>query len=178
MRNSLNPQYPFGEFRNTQDENFGRIGRSSTISRPIVGSPPRTSANDADVAERDEDAALALRALAANGFGEAALTRTGDYQDLAVVQLETAARAHRSGGVARFIAAIWHDIRDRLRIALARMERRAQLRATVAALSALDSHTLRDLGFHRSEIPSIAAEIGGQLDATRVRAVQTLRGLS
>ncbi len=58
------------------------------------------------------------------------------------------------------------------------MERRAQARATVRALSALDSRTLHDLGFHRSEILSIAAEVRGDLVPTRLRAEQTLRGLS
>ncbi len=178
MRNSLNPQYQFGEFRNTQGESFGRIARSSSISRPIVGSPPRSSANDADAMSRDDGAAVALRTLGANGFGEAALARSVDYQRPDAVQLEAAARAHRSRGVAKIIAAIWHDMHDRLRIALARMERRAQARATAATLSALDSRTLRDLGFHRSEIPSIAAEAAGLLESSRVRAVQTLRGLS
>jgi uncharacterized protein YjiS (DUF1127 family) len=178
MRNSLNPQYQFGEFRNTQGESFGRIARSSWISRPVVGSPPRSSANDADVMARDDGAAVALRALAANGFGEAALIRSGDYRDLTSTQLHASARASRSRAIGQFIASTVRAIRDGVRRTFARIEQRQQARATMLALSALDSHTLRDLGFHRSEIPSIAAEAAGVLEPSRVHAVQTLRGLS
>jgi uncharacterized protein YjiS (DUF1127 family) len=176
MRNSLNPQYQFGEFRNTQGESFGRIARSSSISRPIVGSPPRSSANDTDLVARDDGAAVALRTLAASGFGEAALTRSGDQ--LPSRQLEAWARASRSRAIGQFIASIVRAIRDGVRRTFARIERHQQARATMLALSALDSHTLRDLGFHRSEIPSIAAEAAGLFEPSHVRAVQSLRGLS
>ena len=43
-------------------------------------------------------------------------------------------------------------------------------RATLRTLHSLDDRTLRDLGFHRSEIGAIAAEIGGQAEVTYVRA--------
>ena len=43
-------------------------------------------------------------------------------------------------------------------------------RATLQTLHALDDRTLQDLGFHRSEIGAIAAEIGGQAEVTYVRA--------
>jgi len=43
-------------------------------------------------------------------------------------------------------------------------------RATLRTLHSLDDRTLRDLGFHRSEIGAIAAEIGGQAEVTHVRA--------
>jgi len=47
--------------------------------------------------------------------------------------------------------------------------RRQQDRATRDALRRLDDHTLRDLGFDRSEIGSVAAEIASRADRTRVR---------
>jgi uncharacterized protein YjiS (DUF1127 family) len=178
MRNSLNSQYQSGEFRNTQGESFGRIARCSSISMPMSGSQARGSANDADMRARDEREALALRALAANGVGEAALTRSSDYRDLTSTQFHASARASRSRAIGQFIASIVRAIRDGARRTFARIEQRQQARATMLALSALDSHTLRDLGFHRSEIPSIAAEAVGVLEPSRVRAVQTLRGLS
>ena len=47
-------------------------------------------------------------------------------------------------------------------------------RATVLTLQSLDAHTLRDLGFDRSEIPSAVAELLGEVDVTRARFVQSL----
>lgn len=43
-------------------------------------------------------------------------------------------------------------------------------RATYASLQELDEYTLRDLGFARSEILSVAAEIAGAAEATRLRS--------
>jgi uncharacterized protein YjiS (DUF1127 family) len=45
-------------------------------------------------------------------------------------------------------------------------------RATLSTLQSLDVHTLRDLGFDRSEIPSAVAELMGEVDVTRMRFVQ------
>jgi hypothetical protein len=36
----------------------------------------------------------------------------------------------------------------------------------------LDARTLRDLGIHRSEIPSLAAELGGSAAPTRFQVVR------
>jgi hypothetical protein len=41
-------------------------------------------------------------------------------------------------------------------------------------LQSLDAHTLRDLGFDRSEIPSVATGVLGEVDVTRARIVHTL----
>jgi len=43
-------------------------------------------------------------------------------------------------------------------------------------LRELDTHTLRDLGFDRSELGSLVAEIGGQVGPTRVRVLQSFHG--
>ena len=59
-------------------ESFGRIARCAVVPRPINGAATR-SANEADINSREPNEALALRALAANGFGDAAIERTGAY---------------------------------------------------------------------------------------------------
>ena len=48
-----------------------------------------------------------------------------------------------------------------------------QDRATREALRNLDDHMLRDLGFDRSEISSVAAEVASRTDRTRVRTRQS-----
>jgi len=44
-------------------------------------------------------------------------------------------------------------------------------------LRSLDARTLRDLGLHDSELMSVATEIHGDADPTRMRTLQSLRGL-
>jgi len=43
--------------------------------------------------------------------------------------------------------------------------------AVYDALRRLDDHTLRDLGFDRSEIRSVAAELSGEAQATRLQVL-------
>ena len=43
--------------------------------------------------------------------------------------------------------------------------------ATDAALAQVDDRTLRDLGLDRSEIGSIAAEVEGRAERTRIRSL-------
>ena len=54
------------------------------------------------------------------------------------------------------------------RRAITQWKHRQYARATYAALRGLDARVLRDLGFHRSELMSIAAEMAGAADATRI----------
>ncbi|MCC6194926.1 MAG: hypothetical protein IT518_10710 [Burkholderiales bacterium] len=61
----------------------------------------------------------------------------------------------------------------KLRLALRRFlldrQRRREAARTSAALHALDSRALRDLGFDRSEIGSVVAEMTGDAECTRIR---------
>lgn len=138
-------------------ESFGRIVRRTALAR--------NSTNEADKLLRDESQARAPRALAAGGFGNAAAALParpitfgpGDNplhcKPAGMSDLVAVAARWVSGAVRRYVDAWrWH--------------RRA--RATYLALRDLDARTLRDLGLHRSEILSVAREVGGEVDATRV----------
>ena len=48
-------------------------------------------------------------------------------------------------------------------------KRHRQIMEACDALRQLDAHTLKDLGFHRSEILSVAAEVAGTAEPTRLR---------
>jgi uncharacterized protein YjiS (DUF1127 family) len=58
------------------------------------------------------------------------------------------------------------------RQAHAHHRRRRQAWVAYEALRRLDDRTLRDLGFDRSELTSIAAEFAGDAAHTRVRALE------
>lgn len=85
------------------------------------------------------------------------------------------ARARR-GVVMRTLAlAAVQWLREFARDALARYRRRRQMRAIYDTLQGLDNRTLRDLGFHRSEIMSVAAEVVEEAERTRVRVLRIPR---
>jgi len=69
------------------------------------------------------------------------------------------------GGISALLAACRRGVRD----ALADWRDRRQIRATRLALMNLDDATLRDIGFVRSEVESVAAEAHGGVAATRAR---------
>lgn len=64
--------------------------------------------------------------------------------------------------------------RGRRSIAHAR-ERRRLAGATYMVLRNLDAHTLRDIGLHRSESGSVAAEIAGAAEPTRIHVLHAVK---
>ena len=79
--------------------------------------------------------------------------------------------AHRSGLLGTIVAAVCR----RVRTALANWRDRRQIHATRVALMNLDDQTLRDIGFVRAEIHSVAAEAHGGVAATRDRMLASVR---
>ena len=112
----------------------------------------------------DDVDAWARHATATNGFGDASepsLSRTYD--------LYRRARASRTVYVHGLVSRFGRWMARSLRRLAAFLMRRRQATVTRFALDALDDRTLHDLGFHRTEIGSIAAEATGQAERTRVR---------
>jgi uncharacterized protein YjiS (DUF1127 family) len=118
---------------------------------------------------RSESEASALRTFAGNGFGDAAIGRTEAHVLLDSVELYHLARAHRSYQLREIVNATLQAVGDFVRQMVTRWNRQQRARATYLALRGLDSRMLRDLGFHRSELMSVAAEVAGFTDSTRAR---------
>jgi hypothetical protein len=125
---------------------------------------------------RDEIGTYAMHALAANGFGDAAIGPSEQHNRKDTVELDRCARADRSRRFAQMLEATLRVVGELVRRMVDRSKRRRLAKATYRALSGLDANALRDLGFHHTEIQSVAAEIAGDAPPTRVRCKP--RGLS
>jgi uncharacterized protein YjiS (DUF1127 family) len=201
MRHSTQPLYVVRntpEVSITATESFGRIARSTASATPALLAPARRSANESDIASHELCDARARRAMAASGFGDAALdadhkgqmqARHDTHGGAVVVapvgerpaapsamQLEAAARAERSRLLGDIAAQIWRPVAQRLRNLLKQAQQRRDARATYLALRELDARTLHDIGIHRSEILSVALELSGAFEATRVQSTRAPRG--
>ena len=118
--------------------------------------------------------AWARHALAANGFGDGAGVGAGAITGASSArptsyELYHAARAHCSFTLGEIIVALMQALAAFARQALARYAQHQRARSIYNALRQLDDHTLRDLGFDRSEIRSVVAELAGKAKCTRMR---------
>jgi len=173
MRNSAQRQYVI---RQASGESFGRIARRTTLAMPVLLTAPRHSANEDNIDASCDDSKP--RPPAACDLGEAALLRTGNFEHLTAVRLNSAARIDRSRLATKLAAAAWRAVVSRIQQLLARAKQRRRARATHLALRNLDARTLRDIGFDRSEILSVATGFAGAADATPAHVVLVPRGRS
>lgn len=140
---------------------------------------PGNDATYEDPAISDTEA-WARHALAANGFGDGAEVGDDAIPDAASARptnyaLYHAARTHRSFTLREIIVALMQALAAFARQSLARHRQRRRARSTYDALRQLDDRTLRDLGFDRSEIRSVAAEITRAVERSRVRTLRSAR---
>jgi uncharacterized protein YjiS (DUF1127 family) len=84
------------------------------------------------------------------------------------------AHGDRSFPLQAFFVAAIRAARAFARRAYARHQQHRQMKSIGDLLRGLDDHTLRDLGFHRSEISSVAAEMAGAAECTRVQVERAL----
>jgi uncharacterized protein YjiS (DUF1127 family) len=82
---------------------------------------------------------------------------------------------HKTAGMRELAADVTQTLAAVSRRFYGAWHRRQQAWATYRALRRLDARTLRDIGLDRSELPSIAAEVSGALEVTRMHAVHVER---
>jgi uncharacterized protein YjiS (DUF1127 family) len=120
---------------------------------PIVFERREPAANDADAARAALDSIVRSKPVAWH--------------------LHQATRAHRSHAMGEIFAATARAVAAMLRDAYAGYVRRREAKAVRLALGELDDRTLRDLGLDRSEIGSVAAEVAGGAERTRILSALT-----
>lgn len=161
------------------NKGIARIKRTyapQTLARFTAASNDAAYGNDRDRAA--ELNGWARRTTAASGFGDAQVEAQVMPQGRDAYQGMVEARAARSARLAGLVAALIAAVSVTGHRLHASWSRARAARATYLALRDLDSHTLHDLGLDRSEMRSVAAEIAGESERTRVQALRTLRALS
>ena len=94
-----------------------------------------------------------------------------DEPKLGSYEIHTAARKLRARAITRMLVSAIDAVVAGVRRFRDGYVRRRQARIAYDALRSLDDHTLRDLGFDRSELTSVAAEVTGDAVHTRIRAL-------
>jgi len=91
-------------------------------------------------------------------------------------EMHRAARAYRSYTFGEVTVAVVTAMVDGMVEMLARWQRYRQARQIRLALGELDDRTLRDLGLYRGEIGSVAAEMSGNAERTRMLSTLARNG--
>lgn len=145
----------------------------STYARPL---PADRAVNDEQFAAAGLDA-WARHAAAANGFADAAAPLdAGGSRDITTHDIGVG-NEHRAP-LWLIVRAIGAAVADGGRSLAQRWREWRQVRQTYQALSGLDARTLRDIGVGDQEIGSIAAELAGRAERTRMQALRALRELT
>ena len=149
------------------------VGMCSDTPTIIVrhGSAGNYATCEDPAVSRDHAEQWGRRAFSPHAFGDVATTDTASSARPTSYEMYHAARVHRSLILGRIIPAAIQAVRAIARRALARHRQRRQATLIHDALHQLDDHALRDLGFDRSEIRSVAAEVTGVAERTRLRVI-------
>lgn len=91
------------------------------------------------------------------------------WPEMTSYDVQRAARTRRAAVLGTLLRTTLSSTARFARRMLSRYLRQLQARRMHRVLSDLDDRTLRDLGLHRSEIGSVAAEAYGLVERTRVR---------
>ncbi|MFO1313219.1 MAG: DUF1127 domain-containing protein [Burkholderiales bacterium] len=143
------------------------IGPSSAFDEASLSTLRRVRG---DTAAANEDASVELAAVdiveawarhasAASGFGDAMLAFPVAASRPAAHELERHARFARAQAIGGIAATFVASTGAALRRAWASYRAYRAVRQTMWELRGLDDRMLRDLGFHRSEIESVAIEV-------------------
>ena len=141
----------------------GSAGNDATCEDPAIS---------ADEVER-----RAQHARAANGLGDVVTTDTPSSTRPTSHLPHQAARTHRLFALGEIIVVAIRLAGAIVLRARARHRQRRQARDVYEALRHLDDRSLRDLGFDRSEMTSVAAEVTGEAEYSRMRTLLTLHDL-
>lgn len=155
-----------------EEPHGGAAARSNTPSVLLRrGSAGNDAACEYPAISEDEIERRAQHARAANGLGDFATADAAFSPWMMSERLLQAARAHRAAALAEITVAAIRSVAAIARRAHARHQQRRQAKAAYDMLRQLDDRTLHDLGFDRSEISSVAAEVTGIAERTRVHAL-------
>jgi uncharacterized protein YjiS (DUF1127 family) len=165
-----------GSLAAPEQDTLGGVTHSDTpVFILLRGAAGNDAASGDPATFRDDEIELSAQ-HATDGVGGMATIDTAASAQLTSYELHSAARAHRWLMLGEIvIAAMWAAVAITRR-AYARHRKSREAWAVQDALRELDDRTLRDLGFDRREIRSVAAEMTGEAEHARIRALWTSHG--